>query len=142
MDEAIGPTQIDKSTEITETADDTPTDVPFLQIIQQALFLCLSPLARCRPLGEDQPIPTAIQLNDLEVELVAHYLAKPLLTLGIIGLRRKAHTVYLRRRHETPHPADIDDQATAVGTHNGLFDNVSRVENFGSLLPVRLNLGA
>src|SRR5437764_509672 len=68
MNQPVCPSQIDEGSEIGEVAYHAFAYFPRSQLIEEFLATALTPLLYGQPLGEDQTVACAIDLNDFELK--------------------------------------------------------------------------
>jgi hypothetical protein len=104
-----------------------PADLALAKLGDQ---LILAPAARLLggdPLGEDQPVAAAVQLDDLDRDaLPDHGLQARVGLFLVVGV--VPHARDLRHRHEAAQPEDVDDQAAAVGLPDRRVEDRALVE--------------
>src|SRR5690606_27615454 len=66
MDQAIRPSDIDERTEVADARHAATTSLAFVKLLDQALLHNVPLLLYRLPLGEDQPIPMPVDLNNLQ----------------------------------------------------------------------------
>ena len=60
VDQAVGTPEVDKGAKVTQAAYGALAGLAFLEFIDEAVFLILSPLAHRSPLRQDQAISAAV----------------------------------------------------------------------------------
>ena len=69
--EAVGATEVDEDTEAADAGDAALADLALFELGEQAVLLLRAPLLQRRALGEDDAVAAAVDLDDLEPELLA-----------------------------------------------------------------------
>ena len=121
MNQPIGPTQVHECAKVAQATDNPSSGVPRLEVIQQPLFLLLTPFAHRCSFRKDQAIPLAIQLDDLETKSSALDLLQHLLSLFIAYVPGDVRADDLGCRNKPPDTGQIYNKATPIDICHSLF---------------------
>ncbi len=116
VDQAVGASEVHESAELTEIPHLARTNIPLLELLQELILPLITPLARSRTLGQNQPAPLAIYLYDLEQELLPFHLGQHPQSLLVTA--PPAQSAELRRRHKTPYLTKVDQESALVVPRN------------------------
>ena len=117
MNQSVCASQVNKCAKVGEVTDHTMAHFAWFQLIEQFFTAPLPPFLSGEPLGEDQAVSRAINLDDLELELLC--LSYPGAWPLFPGYRHPGDLLAfevenLRDWHEPTNTGHIDNQATFI----------------------------
>ncbi len=139
VDEPVRPTNVHEGAEVADGGDPALTNLALLQLLDQPLLHHIAAFLDGLPLGEDQPVAMAIDLDDFQrqhradqarhVGLLARVVAAT--DLGDLG-----------GGHEAAHPVQVHQQATLVVVGDLRLDDLVRLVQLLQPPPALLLPGA
>jgi hypothetical protein len=134
VDEAVGPTQIDERAEVAHTTDAAGANVARLERLHQFAAFLLLPLLVRFALRHDQAVTLAVDLDDLDADLLAAQAGQPLLaaTLAHAG----GHVAQVGDGHEAADAAVGHDDAALVITDDFALEDLAAGQQRLGLDPV------
>src|SRR5712664_1078081 len=124
VQEAVDPAQVDESAVVGEVLDDAGEDRAFLELLEGVLLQLLALLLEEDAAGEHDVAALIVELDDLELVLLADQLIE-------IADRTEIH---LRTRQERLHP-DVDGEAALHPADDGALDELVALARGRDLVP-------
>ncbi len=131
VQQTVDAAQIDEGAVIGEVLDDTLDLHALLQLLEQRLALGAVLLFHHRAAGDHHVVALAVQLDDLELELLAFQVA---------GIAHRAH-VHQGAGQKGADAAQVDREATLDLAVDHALDGIARLERLLQELPGRMTLG-
>ena len=139
VNQSVGSSDVDECTEVANRGNATLTSLAFLEFADQALLHLVAAFLNGLALRENEAIPVAVDLDDLERKARTDQAGH----LGLLGgIVTTADFRNLRCRHETAHAVEIHQQATLVVVGDLGLDDVVRFVDLLKLAPALLLAGS
>ena len=107
---------------------------------EQPILLARSALLKRRPLGQDQPVPPAVHLDDLEEQRAPLHRLETRLDRLVRAATPQIGD--LRQRHEPAHALDVDDEPALVVLDDLALDGLPVLVALLEVAPAALGAGA
>src|SRR5919201_2442892 len=122
VDQAVGAADVDEGAEVGHRGDAAAPYLALLELADQLLLARVAQLHLRLALGEDQPAPARVDLDDLHGDALADHALEPLLRL-LLARTAQPDARDLRHRHEPARAAHVDDQPAPVRLHDRRLDD-------------------
>ncbi len=111
VDQAVGAADIHERAEVGDRRDRARANIAFLEVLDDLVLARLTDFLRGLALAQDQAVPVAVDLDDLQRQRAAD---QPCHVGLLLRVRTPADARNLRGRHEPAHAVQIHQQATLV----------------------------
>ena len=140
VDEAVGAADVDEDAEVADAGDAAGADVAFVQLEEQAFLLGGALLLDGGALREDGAVAAAVELDDLEGDVLADPLGER--ALGVLRGAALRAGDDLGQRDEGVDAFDVDEQAALVAAGDVAFERFVGVQVVLEDAPAALAAGA
>src|SRR6185295_458295 len=137
MGETVRATEIDEHAETADAGDASLANFAFLEFGEKAILLLRSPLLERRALRQDDAVAAAVDLDDLEAQLLAYRRCEAALAFDV-----GPDADDLRERHEGVDAFDVHEQPALVEAGDLAVERLALFETRLEHAPTALAAGA